>query len=60
MLSDVHLRFATFNSFRLGFHIAHYYSLLNILVNLNETEPKFEEKLVAFQCIGAHVGNKYS
>lgn len=45
MLSEVHLRFGMFNSFRLGFHIAHYYSLQNILMNLDETKPKLEEKV---------------
>lgn len=35
------LRFAMFNSLRLGFHTAYYYNLLNILMYLDETEPKF-------------------
>ena len=39
-----------FNSFRLGFHMVRHDNLLNSLKNLDETEPKLEEK-VAFHAV---------
>lgn len=55
MLSEAHLRFGMFNFFRLGFHIVHYYSLQNILMNLDETKSKLEDK-AAFHSVDGGPG----